>query len=156
MIDMSSSFNALAVARQFIGWAADDPTVDTDAEAVGFAWSLSWAQLLDALDFLDDRERVYLISRLMREAVRDSITEAVEQERRLLPSLECLQAGEDCRGEVQMHSPPGRSDGRVFPRCQHHIAMVEADWDDRVARQATYTEVSPPSWFDPLDAGEDW
>jgi hypothetical protein len=93
MIDMSSSFNAPAVARQFIAWAADDPTVDIDAEAVGFAWSMSWPQLLDALDYLDDRGRVHLIARLMREAVRDSITEAVERERLTRPELlDLLQA----------------------------------------------------------------
>jgi len=79
-----------------------------------------------------------------------------ERERRLLPELECLQGGDDCQGEVEMHSPPGRSDGRAFPRCQHHIESVEADWEARVERQAAYAEASPPSWFDPLDAGEDW
>ena len=58
-----------------------------------------------------------------------------------------------CRGPVQYHSTdPGRH--RAFPRCQAH-------WDARLDRRENSMEryensVTPPSWFDPMDAGEAW
>jgi len=153
---MQNPFNAPTAARTILGWAAANPRVDPAQAATEIAWSLSWQELIDAMHHLPERDGLGHMETLMRSHIRAAITEALERERLLLPALECLQDGDDCQGEVEMHSPPGRSDGRSFPRCLHHRQMVEAAWDERVARGTTYTEASPPSWFDPLDAGEDW
>lgn len=67
-------------------------------------------------------------------------------------TLECLDRGDDCRGEVEYRMPLSGT-GRAFPRCDAH-------WEKRLEVQdginRRYGGVCPPSDFDPLYAGERW
>lgn len=66
--------------------------------------------------------------------------------------LECLDGPEGCAGEVEYRTTPDRSDFRGFPRCETHF--------ERRLEQAEHNlellSSTPPSWFDPMDAGEAW
>ena len=66
------------------------------------------------------------------------------------PTPECLEAGDDCAGEVAFHSYGARL--IAFPRCAKHHA-------DRLAKQPHIDELTSPiraAWFDEGMAGESW
>lgn len=70
-----------------------------------------------------------------------------------LTNEDCLSGPEECRGKVEYRMPLSGS-GRSFPRCDYH-------WSKRLDHQerlrGNYPDSpSPPSWFDPADAGEHW
>lgn len=71
--------------------------------------------------------------------------------------LECLNADDECSGPVEYREVPGREAfglaPRAFPRCEHHYEQAVASAEQTVER---YGSISPPSDFDPLDAGEAW
>lgn len=66
----------------------------------------------------------------------------------------CIQANEDeCAGEVEYRESLSGT-GTPIPRCGKH-------WTERLALQrnlaVNYPDSStPPSWFDPANAGETW
>ena len=67
--------------------------------------------------------------------------------------LECLDGPENCSGPVQWREGLSGT-GRNFPRCRWH-------WAERLDRQAGIDarypdQPTPPSWFDPMAAGEHW
>jgi hypothetical protein len=67
------------------------------------------------------------------------------------PTLECLEAGPDCKGSVEYRYPLSGT-GRSFPRCEAH-------WDKRLNEQERINRTYPvnaPSDFDPAYAGEHW
>lgn len=70
--------------------------------------------------------------------------------------LECLdrhQHGHTCTGKVEMRYPLSGT-GKSFPRC-------EGAWEKRLKKQQEINErypdsPTPPAWFDPSYAGEEW
>jgi hypothetical protein len=65
--------------------------------------------------------------------------------------LECIQALQDCQGEVAYRIPLSGT-GRAFPRCDYH-------WNKRLELEDELNQrypVNPPSDWSPLDAGEAW
>jgi hypothetical protein len=71
--------------------------------------------------------------------------------REIDPELECLQAGDDCAGPVELRMSLSET-GIPHPRCDHH-------WSKRLDLEAELNErypVHPPSDWSPLDAGEAW
>jgi hypothetical protein len=66
--------------------------------------------------------------------------------------LECLQHGDDCKGEVEWRISPDRDDMKAFPRCEYH-------WEKRLESAERTMELLsdvPAPWFDPAYAGESW
>lgn len=66
--------------------------------------------------------------------------------------VRCLQYGPDCMGPVEYRLSPDRDDFKAFPRCDYH-------WEQRLEaaeKNREYMSDVPPSWFDPMDAGESW
>jgi hypothetical protein len=63
---------------------------------------------------------------------------------------QCIQAGPDCKGEVQPRSYGSRL--RTFDRCEFHHGKRLAK-EQEIAQQ--YPTL-PPDDFDPMDAGERW
>lgn len=68
--------------------------------------------------------------------------------------LHCLDRHDnECTGAVEMRYPLSGT-GRSFPRCDGH-------WSLRLAKQQAINErypdsPTPPDWFDPAAAGEQW
>jgi hypothetical protein len=67
-------------------------------------------------------------------------------------SNDCLDGPADCAGPVELRTTPDRSDGKHFPRCEHHFALRL----DSAAKTADLRGDARPSWFDPTYAGERW
>jgi hypothetical protein len=67
--------------------------------------------------------------------------------------LKCLDRGfGDCRGPVELRTTPDRTDGRHFPRCEHHF-------EERLTLAERFADLRgdvPPPWLDPGYAGERW
>jgi hypothetical protein len=66
--------------------------------------------------------------------------------------LRCIDGPEGCSGPVEMHTTPDRRDGKSFARCEAHFERRMAS----VERNLELTSDTPPAWFDPSYAGEQW
>ena len=67
---------------------------------------------------------------------------------------ECLEHGPDCKGKVEYHITPNRTDMKAFPRCEYHWAKRLDDYENSMEKYAE-SHVAP-DWFDPAYAGESW
>lgn len=66
--------------------------------------------------------------------------------------LECLDGPADCAGPVEYRTTPDRSDGKAFPRCEHHFDLRMGS----VERNLELMSPCRPAWFDEANAGEHW
>lgn len=64
----------------------------------------------------------------------------------------CIDGPADCAGPVEYRTTPDRTDGKSFPRCEHHFDLRMAS----VQRNLELTSDVAPAWFDPSYAGEQW
>ncbi len=67
---------------------------------------------------------------------------------------ECLDRHKGgCKGEVEYRMSLSGT-GTPIPRCDHHW-QERLDWQETHLMKYPDTDC-PPSWFDPMDAGERW
>lgn len=69
-----------------------------------------------------------------------------------LDATECLEfSSATCHGVVDYHTLDGL---KFWPRCEAHQAQRVERYENSIEKEAQSS--SPPSWFDPMAAGESW